>query len=174
MRRLLVMVTLTAACVMGVSATTSAYPIGPTLALSATTVAPGAPFSATFDGCILGETVSVSIEGGDSDSATCAGPAGSSRWISQEPGGTATVTLTAPTVPGTYTVTGTTSESGLSATATLTVAAAAPAPGAPAPGQLPTTGSDSSVPIAQIAAGVLIAGVGLAGVAMYRRRPART
>jgi hypothetical protein len=30
------------------------------------------------------------------------------------------------------------------------------------------------VPIAQIAAGVLIAGAGLAGVAMYRRRPART
>jgi len=171
MRRLLVMVTLTAACVMGVSATASAYPPGgPTLTLSATTVAPGAPFSVVFTGCTLGETVSVSIEGGDSDSATCAGPAGSSRWIAQEPGGTATVTLTAPTVPGTYTVTGTTSESGLTATATLTVAAAAPAPAAP--GQLPTTGSGNSVPIAQIAAGVLIAGAGLAAVAMYRRRPA--
>lgn len=163
------MVTVTAACGLGVSAAASAYPPGgPTLTLSATTVAPGASFSVVFDGCTLGETVSVSIEGGDSDSATCAGPAGASRWISQEPGGTATVTLTAPTAPGTYTVTGTTSESGLTATATLTVAAAAPAP----PGQLPTTGSASSVPMAQIAAGVLAAGIGLAGVAMYRRRPA--
>jgi alkaline phosphatase len=152
------MVTLTAACAIGMGATAAAYPPGgPTLTLSATTVAPGGTFAVTFNGCLDGEIVSVSIAGGDSGSATCSGAE-------------ATVTLTAPTAPGTYTVTGTSSESGLTATATLTVVAAAPAPAAP--GQLPTTGSGSSVPIAQIAAGVLIAGAGLAGVAMYRRRPA--
>jgi hypothetical protein len=151
------------------------YPPGaPTLTLSPSTVAPGGTFGATLTGCSLGDVVTVSLVS-DSASATCSGGGGgSARGIMQEPGGTASVTLTAPTDPGTYTVTAT--APGVSATATLTVAvpaAPAPAPAAP-PGALPVTGSDSGVPIAQIAAGVLLAGAGLVAVATYRRRRSAT
>jgi LPXTG-motif cell wall-anchored protein len=151
----------------GVGAAAGAYPPGAaSLTLSPSTVSPGGSFGATFTGCTLGEVVSVSVSG-DSDSATCTGTGGgAARAIGQPATGTATVTLTAPTAPGTYVVTATAAESGITATAILTVAAPTPS------GELPTTGSDSSVPIAQIAAGVLMAGLGLAGVAIYRRRSA--
>jgi LPXTG-motif cell wall-anchored protein len=165
MRKLAALVALAAAPVLMTTAAASAYPPGaPTLTLSPSTVAPGGAFGATFTGCALGDTVTVSIEGGASASATCSGTGGgTARGIMQEGGPSASVMLNAPTVPGTYTVTAT--APGASATATLTVTAAAPA--GPS---LPTTGSDTSIPITQVAIGVLLAGLGLVGVAWYRRK----
>ena len=118
------------------------------LVLTPSTVAPGGTFTATFNGCTAGQVVTFTLTS-DSESATCAA--------------SAVVTLTAPRAAGTYTVTATSPTA--SATATLTVRAPAPAPS----GALPSTGSDSA-PIAQIAGGVLLAGIGLASVAFYRRR----
>jgi alkaline phosphatase len=148
-------------------AAVSAYPPGAAvLTLSPSTVAPGESFSATLTGCALGEVLEVSLVS-DSDTATCSGPAGAHRGIMQQAGGSASVTLTAPTEPGTYTVTATTPT--VSATATLTVASSAPAP---APGTpLPVTGSDPA-PVVQWAVGLVLAGLGLAGVAYHRHRSA--
>jgi LPXTG-motif cell wall-anchored protein len=149
----------------GSTASAQYPPGGATLVLTPSTVAPGGSFNATFFGCTLGETVSfaVVVAGGDSDQGSCTGPAGA-RFVSATTGPSATVTMTAPTAPGTYTVTATGLTSGATASATLTVVAAPAAPG----GGLPTTGSDSE-PIMQIGIGLLAVGTGLAFVANKRR-----
>lgn len=143
----------------------SAYPPGTeaTLTFSASTVAPGASFTATFTGCQLGETVNVVLDG-TTVSGACNGAAGSRRLPSATGQAVAIVTLTAPTTPGTYEVVATGTTSGASASATITVAAATGG------GTIPATGSDSSIPATQIAGGLVIVGAGLAGVAGVRRR----
>lgn len=143
----------------------SAYPPGTesTLILSASTVAPGASFTATFTQCQLGETVNFVLDG-TTVQAQCNGAAGSRRLPSATGAPVATATLTAPTTPGTYDIVATGLTSGAAATATITVAAAAGG------GTIPETGSDSSIPAAQIAGGLVVVGAGLAGVAGVRRR----
>jgi hypothetical protein len=167
MRRLLVWMAAAAVPFVLGGAAVSAYPPeAPVLTLSPSTVTPDGSFSATLTGCALGEVVEFSLVS-DSDTATCSGPGGANRGIIQQDGGSASVTLTAPTEPGNYTLTATTPT--VSATATLTVAAAAPAPSPEA--SLPTTGSDPA-PIVQWAVGLVLAGLGLAGVAYHRHRSA--
>jgi hypothetical protein len=130
------------------------------------TISPGGTFTATFFGCSLGETVEFSLAG-VTVQAACNGPAGA-RFFSATTGPSASATLTAPTAPGTYTVTATGLTSGATASATLTVAAAA-APG----GGLPTTGFDSQ-PIVQIGVGLLAVGADLAFIANKRRHRTTT
>lgn len=128
------------------------------------TVAPGASFQATFQGCPGGESVDFVLNG-TTTSAVCNVPAGLAgfRRPSAAVLPSATATLVAPTTPGTYTISATGTTSGLSATATITVVAATPG------GLLPTTGSDSA-PIVQIAAGLFAVGAGLTVVGIRRRR----
>src|SRR5687768_7568054 len=118
----------------GSSAAAQYPPAGGTLVLTPSTVTPGGTFTATMFGCTLGETVEFTFTWTSSVQATCSGPAGA-RFVSAATGPSASVTQTAPTAPGTYTVTATGLTSGATASATLTVVAAAAAPG----GGLPTT-----------------------------------
>jgi LPXTG-motif cell wall-anchored protein len=129
------------------------------------TVGPGQSFQATFVGCAGGEDVNFVLDG-KTTSGRCMGPAGATRRPNQAGLPSATVTLVAPTTPGTYTIVATGATSGLSASATITVQAAA-APG----GALPATGSDSA-PTVQIAAGLFAVGAGLTAVGIRRRRAA--
>ena len=126
------------------------------------TVAPGASFQATFVGCAGGEDVNFVLDG-KTTSGKCKGPAGATRMPNQAGLPSATVTLVAPTTPGTYTIVATGEVSGLSATASIIVQAAA------AGGALPATGSDSA-PTVQIAAALLAVGAGLTVVGIRRRR----
>jgi LPXTG-motif cell wall-anchored protein len=157
MRKIAVLVMAGIGLILGTGAVAGAdpYPVDDeSLVLSSSTVAPGGTFSVTLNGCTDGEEVVFTVSG-DSDTATCVG-------------GSATGTLTAPTAPGTYTVTATSPTA--SATATLTVVAADDDDDDGDDGdELPATGSDSA-PIAQLAGGALLAGIGLVGVAWYRRR----
>jgi LPXTG-motif cell wall-anchored protein len=138
------------------------YPPRSESLVAPSTVAPGASFQATFVGCAGGEDVNVVLDG-KTKSGKCKGPAGSTRLPNQAGLPSATVTLVAPTTPGTYTIVATGEVSGLSATASITVQAAA------AGGALPATGSDSA-PTVQIAAGLLAVGAGLTVVGIRRRR----
>lgn len=161
MRKIAVLVMAGVALILGTGAAAGAQdppypPDDDALVLSPGTVAPGGTFSVTLTGCTDGEEVVFTVSG-DSDTATCVG-------------GSATGTLTAPTAPGTYTVTATSPTA--SASATLTVAADDDdddGDDGDDGDELPATGSDSA-PIAQLAGGALLAGIGLVGVAWYRRR----
>jgi LPXTG-motif cell wall-anchored protein len=138
------------------------YPPRSETLVAPSSVAPGASFEVMFVGCAGGEDVNVVLDG-KTTSAVCQGPAGATRMPNQAGLPSATVTLVAPTTPGTYTIVATGETSGLSATATITVQAAA------AGGVLPTTGSDNA-PIVQIAAGLFAVGAGLTAVGIRRRR----
>jgi LPXTG-motif cell wall-anchored protein len=155
-----------------VPATASAlveYPPGGfTLTLSAGTVPPGGAVTATVNGCDVGVGLSLSVDGTSiSASATCGAAATAGfRRPAAPVGGSATLTINAPTTPGTYTVR--VAETGgqlRSATATLTVAAAG-ATTVPV-GSLPSTGSETG-PVATVGAIVLVLGVG--AVVIARRR----
>jgi hypothetical protein len=127
------------------------YPPGlGTLVLSPTTVTTGGTFTATLTGCTTGDVIGFSLVS-DGDTATCAS--------------VASVTLTAPATPGTYTVFASVADE--SVTATLTVV------GIDEDENLPDAGSDS-LPIVRIGTGLLLAGLGLVGVAWYRRRSSVT
>ena len=122
------------------------------LVLSDSTVAPGAEFTATVGVCQPGTEAAFDIDG----NAAGTGTAGDD--------GQASAVLTAPTAEGTHTVTGScTGPDGEAVvlSSTLTVGAAG--------GPLPATGSDSSLPLARIGLGVLVAG-GLLVLLASRRR----
>ena len=152
MRRLAACMMLAAALVLGSSAAAAAQqqpyppPTG-TLVLSQSSVAPGGSFTATLNGCTDSEAVNFTVAG-DSATATC-------------DDGVATATLRAPSEADTYTVTATSPT--VSATATLAVV------GPDDDDELPQAGSNTT-PIVQLGLGVLVAGLGLVGVAWYRRR----
>lgn len=190
MRKLAAALAVAAVPVLGMGASALAYPPGAgTLFLSSSNVAPGEVFTATLAGCTTGETVTFSIgdDDGDDDAlqaatATC------------DDTGNASASLTAPSETGSYTVSAVGGTSGVSAAGTLTVSATGDDDGddgtggddddgddgagagagggtGTGSGTLPATGSESA-PIAQIAGGTLIAGLGLGAVAWRRRRPA--
>lgn len=145
------------------------YPPRSTALLAPSTVAPGASFQATFGGCSLGETVNF-VFNGTTTPGRCNGPAGESRLPNVAGLPSATVTLVAPTTPGTYTIVATGATSGATASATVTVLGATPGGGGATPGGgLPATGSDSA-PTVQIAAGLIAVGAGLTAVAVRRRK----
>ena len=130
------------------------------LTLSSSTVAAGTSYQAFFLRCESGETVTFVTEDVDLEpvTATCGGA---------EPG--ASVTLTAPTLDGPYTITATGSTSGESASTTLTVTGGELVP----EDDMPATGSYGA-PITLIG-GVLVAfGAVLAFVGGGRRHKANT
>jgi LPXTG-motif cell wall-anchored protein len=156
MRKLAACIVVAASPLLGSTAFAQGAPYPPpavSLFLAPSTLGAGRSFTATFNGCSTGEAIRFTLMS-DSDSATCANSA-------------AAVTLTAPTAPGTYTVTATSTVS--SASASLTVLAPSKGSTTPVHPTIPGTGTDSA-PIALIAGGVLLAGIGLAAVAWYRRR----
>lgn len=188
MRKLAAALAVAAVPVLGMGASALAYPPGAgTLFLSSSNVAPGEAFTATLAGCTTGETVTFSI--GDDDGDDDASQAATATC---DDTGNASASLTAPSETGSYTVSAVGGTSGVSAAGTLTVSATDPgddgddgtggdddgddgtgAGGGTGTGSgtLPATGSESA-PIAQIAGGTLIAGLGLGAVAWRRRRPA--
>lgn len=139
-----------------------AYPGGALVTFSDSTPAPGASFTATFNRCVGTEPVTFEFNGA-TVTATCGTAAAGFRRVEAPAFGSASATLTAPTVAGTYPVVATGTVSGNTATGTITVTAAAGG------GELPATGSDSA-PTVQIAAGLVAAGVGLAAVGGIRHR----
>jgi LPXTG-motif cell wall-anchored protein len=155
---------------LGASATAQPYPpVTPTVT-APSTVVPGGTFVVVFNGCQLGETVNVTLAG-VTVATTCTGAGGTGRLM-QAAGGSASATLTAPTAPGTYTITATGLTSGLTASTTITVVAQTPTTRATGGGGgLPTTGSDSSSTL-WIAGTAVIVGAGLLAVGLKRRRPA--
>lgn len=127
------------------------------LILSDSVVGPGEEFQAEFVGCTVGETVAF-VFVGETTTATCQNPS-------------ATVTLTAPTIPGQYEIVATGLTSGRTATATLTVVGPTPgtAPAAAPAAGLPATGSDSQSTV-QTAAALVAVGAGLTIVGIRRHR----
>jgi LPXTG-motif cell wall-anchored protein len=143
------------------------YPPIPTftITLSGSSFPPGASITVTISGCTPGGVVTITL-GTQVVTVTCSGPAGAFRMPTATGAPGATATLTAPTAPGTYTITATDEATGRTVSATFTVTAAAPA------GGLPTTGSDSNR-TTQIAVSAVAVGAGLAFVARRRRVHAR-
>jgi LPXTG-motif cell wall-anchored protein len=161
------------AAVVGLGAPASAQPYPPVTptVTAPSTVLPGATFVVVFNGCQLGETVNVTFTG-VTVATSCTGAGGTGRLM-QAAGGSASVTLTAPTAPGTYTITATGLTSGFTASTTITVVAQTTTTAATGGGGggLPTTGSDSSSTV-WIAGTAVIVGAGLLAVGLKRRRPA--
>jgi LPXTG-motif cell wall-anchored protein len=143
------------------------YPPIPTfsITLSGSSFPPGASITVTISGCTPGSVVTITL-GTQVVTVTCSGPAGAFRMPTVAGAPSATATVTAPTAPGTYTMTATDEATGRTASVTFTVAAAAPS------GGLPTTGSDSNR-TTQIAVSAVAVGAGLAFVARRRRVHAR-
>lgn len=155
-----------AAMVLGFGGVANAYPPGGTgVTTSSSTVGPGGQVTVTAK-CTAGETVTFDLEG-STDTATCeTGDAQSAI------AGTATGTVTAPTAPGTYIGRVTGSVSGPLGEFTVTVEGSTATPTATPAGGLPSTGSNGTSTMTFIAAGILVAGLGLFAVATLRRRQA--
>jgi LPXTG-motif cell wall-anchored protein len=164
-------VVLAAVVGLGASATAQPYPpVAPTVT-APSTVLPGATFVVVFTGCQPGETVHKELNG-VIVATSCTGAGGTGRLM-QAGVGSATATLTAPTVPGTYIITATGLTSGFTDTTTITVVGqtATTAATGGGGGGLPTTGSDNSSTL-WIAGTAVIVGAGLLTVGLKRRRPA--
>jgi hypothetical protein len=132
----------------------------PTVLASSASPTAGGPLTLSVNGFCANTLVTFSIGGTVVGSST----ANSS--------GTATITTTAPTTPGTYTVEARSAASGtcaaLVADLTITVRAAAAAR------PLPATGGGSTGATVRMGAISLFVGVGLFAVAKIRRRPRLT
>jgi LPXTG-motif cell wall-anchored protein len=139
-----------AAVLFGLVAPAAASPQYPPSGLEVTvtdpTPSPGGTFSVTATGCAEGDTVTFSFNG-ETQTAVVSG-------------GSATVSFTAPTTPGSYT--GTVTCSGVAGDFGIVV----PSSG----GTLPATGSDGIAGTTVIAIGLLGVGLGLFAVATFRRR----
>lgn len=148
----------------GVAGAGTYPPGGPSVSVTPASVGPGGTVTVTAN-CTAGESVTISLEG-QSASVPCeTGDAQSSV------AGIATGVVTAPTAPGTYTGSVTGTISGALGSFTVTVLAAAPTPATPT-GGLPSTGSGGTSTMTFVAAGLLVVGLGLFGVATVRRRQA--
>jgi LPXTG-motif cell wall-anchored protein len=156
--------------VVGAPNMVGAYPVDDSeVIVSDTTVAPGATITVTFSGCLLGETVRFALAGVTVDVSCVAGGTGDAPAE-----GSATASLQAPTVPGTYTLTATGLTSGFTDSIVITVLGAGGGDDGTDGGGLPATGSDTDATL-WIAGTALTAGLALTGVAWFRRRrPAAT
>ncbi len=134
----------------------SAYPPDePTVGVDNPSPTPGGTVTVTVENCESGTTVTFEL-GGSTDSVVSVDD-------------TATGTVTAPSTPGSYTGTATCGADVLSFGVEVEAAAATTVPTTVAP-VLPPTGSDGSGSITTLAVGLLLAGLGLLGVARLRRR----
>lgn len=138
------------AMILGLGQVANAYPPGAGGAsASPASTAAGGTVTVTVS-CQPGESVTATLNGVTSSPVVC--PAG----------GSATINVTAPTTPGTYT--GTTNGSVNGALGNFTVTVTAPPPG------LPATGSSGISTMTIIAIGLFAVGAGLFGVSQVRRR----
>jgi hypothetical protein len=132
----------------------------PTVRASSATPTAGGPLTLSVNGFCASTLVTFSIGGAVVGSSTA------------DSAGTATITITAPTTPGTYTVearsAANASCAALVADLTITVRAA------PAARPLPSTGSGSTGATVRMGAISLFVGVGFFAVAKIRRRPRLT
>ena len=123
-----------------------AYPIppAPTVSLSTSSPTAGAQFTVTANGCPAGATATFEFQG-------------------QTASGSTQATFTAPTAAGTYA--GSVTCGGTTVSFSVNVA--------PTAGTIPATGGGSSSGTTTSIAGMLlVAGVGMFGVAQFRRRQA--
>ncbi len=129
------------------------YPPGsPTLESSSGTPAPNASVDITISGFCPTTTVEIDIDGTVVGSGTT------------DASGNATVTITAPGTPGTYTVTATAGGECSDVESLAIVVTAG--------GGLPSTGSNSTMPGLQIGIIAVLLGGTLVGLASMRRRTA--
>lgn len=169
MKKLALALTAAAAVVLGSAgvADASAYPPGgQNVTVLDNTVGLGEPVTVTA-ACTLGETVTFTLVD-QTATATCevAPVAGASVAAGQ-----ATGTVNAPTTAGTVTGSVTGSISGALGSFTVTVSAATtPTTPTTPTGGLPATGSDGTQTMTMVAGGILLAGLGMFGVATVRRR----
>ena len=126
----------------------------PTLVLEPNPVAPGARFTAILEGYCTGDEQNVFVDLVVQGGATVAECGGNSLAIGR---------LTAPSTPGDYDVRA--EADFLLAVTQLVVQEGAPGPEDP----LPETGPGSTVAVAVVGGGLLIAGIALFGVARTRR-----
>lgn len=150
-----------AAAVLGFGLVANAYPPGAgVVTTSSSSGAPG--FTVTVKAtCLPGETVTGKLVA-ETATATCGAAGTAASLLGLSSAGSATVTLTAPTAPGTYTGTVTGSVTGALGNFTVTVAAPTT--------NLPATGGGGVSTMTIIAIGLLAVGAGLFGVSQVRRR----
>jgi hypothetical protein len=127
----------------------------PGLVLSPSTTTPGGTITALGFGCGANQTVTITIDGNVVGTGTSA----------NDGKGSFSIPFTAPTTPGTYTVT---AKCGDTLVSSILTVIASPTTTAPAP-PLPPTGSGSTLPLTRFAL-VLIAGGGLLVLAVRKRR----
>jgi hypothetical protein len=131
----------------------------PTVLASSAAPTAGAPLTLSVSGFCANTLVTFSIGGTDVGSST------------SNSSGAVSITTTAPTSPGTFTVVARSAANGacaaLVANLSITVRAAAAA-------ALPTAGSNGTWPLARMGAISLFVGIGVFAVAKIRRRPRLT
>lgn len=151
MKRLILVLAAVAAS-FGIASPAFAYPPGTTqLEVSSEAPAPGSSITLTTDGFCGGSTVTFT-----------AAPGGVLGTAVADGSGLASLTVAAPSTPGTYVITATASGCpGYYATVEITVSGGG--------GGLPSTGSDSS-PTLTLALIAVLAGAALVGVGAMRRR----
>ncbi len=179
MKKLILALLVTTAVIFGFGGVAEAYPpSGGGNTVSNSNPAAGADITFTTNQCVIGESVRFVLDGVSKDAVCAAGSAGSSSLQASQTSGSASAMFTDPAVAGTYTCTISGSVSGDLGSVVVTVAAqttttAAPTVATVAPtstGGLPATGSDGIGATTGIAVGLLVAGLGLFGVATVRRR----
>jgi hypothetical protein len=154
----------------GVAAQASTYPPSGTVE-APPQVVPGGSIEAKITGCAPPEVITFVLQD-DEKTAICveaaAKKSGFAALTVATGTGTASVTFTAPSTPGTYVITATGS-AGFQGSTTTTVAAASATPAIPA-GGLPATGTDGISTITMMAIGFFAVGGGLLVVSQMRRR----
>ena len=149
----------------GLVAEAQQYPPDLAITVDDSTPAPGGTVLATLTGCTDGETVDFVLESSTAQGTCTAGGGSAASGFRRSAATTsASGSLTAPTAPGTYDVTGTGQTSQLTATTQITVGSGETSD------PLPSTGSDSTSTTLLIAAGVFAMGLALFAVSRFRRR----
>jgi LPXTG-motif cell wall-anchored protein len=128
----------------------------PGLVLTPSTTTPGSQVTALGFGCGAGQVVEILING----VVVATGHA------IDDGKGSFTIVFTAPTEPGTYTVT---AKCGDTLVSSILTVIAAPVTPTEAPAPLPVTGSDSTLPLTRVGL-LLVAAGGLLVLAVRRRR----
>lgn len=162
-----------AAMILGFSAMVSAYPPGsPPPTVSDPTPAPGSTFTVEVGCSPVGASVNFTLNSvpPQTVTVTCVARsgalAGGSMLVATPTPGVARATFTAPTTPGTYTV----SYDGAAVGSVTVTVESATTPG----GGLPAAGSNGTSTMTIVAIGLFAVGACLFGVSQFRRRSATT
>jgi hypothetical protein len=141
--------------------------------VSPSTVPASGNVTLTINGCTPGEVLTVTLEGNVVGTATCNAGATLGSFVtagllSQAGSGSATITFQAPAAAGTYNGTVVGNLDYNQAFQIVVIAASTP------PGGLPATGSGGIDSTLAVALGLFAVGLGLFGVAQFRRRQSAT